>query len=83
MINGIYFEVKLLIPSTCFEWPIFDKLLVLSGFLMVDPLMFISYHLRAIGLQVKVMLCFDKTIYHVHLPIVKALNLYFSSDAFT
>ena len=47
----MFYFLKILgsIPSIHREWLVFGKLLGLIGYLSLDPVMFVSYHLWTIG----------------------------------
>ena len=45
VINGSFLQLWVLIPSSHLDWLVFGKLSELIGYLMLDPAMFISYHL--------------------------------------
>ena len=44
VIDGSFFQLYVSIPSSHLDWLVFGKLSGLIGYLMLDPMMSVSYH---------------------------------------
>ena len=48
-LNGLPLQILIVTPSIHLEWSVLGTLLGFIGYLLLDPVMPISYHLLAIG----------------------------------
>ena len=48
-LNGLPLQILIVTPSIHLEWSVLGNLLGFFGYLFLDPVMLVSYHLLAIG----------------------------------
>ena len=48
-LNGLPLQILVVTPSIHLEWSVLGNLFGFIGYLLLDPIMLVSYHLLAIG----------------------------------